>query len=147
MLANYEQQGHTSGQMDVCRTLLGLKQAASLYHSEQLTSALQVLESLHVLPLDAESRKDVVSITRKAESFKLYDDSITMNFSDIVLMAMNLLYKLHQSLKESMERTNSAVLFEYQSQARALMMWAGMLRFRMSNETYCQLTRLDVFVR
>ena len=133
--------------MDVCRTLLGLKQAASLYHSEQLTSALQVLESLHVLPLDAESRKDVVSITRKAESFKLYDDSITMNFSDIVLMAMNLLYKLHQSLKESMERTNSVLLFEYQSQARALMMWAGMLRFRMSNETYCQLTRLDVFVR
>ena len=147
MLANYEQQGHTSGQMDVCRTLLGLKQAASLYRSEQLTSALQVLESLHVLPLDTESRKDVVSITRKAESFKLYDDSITMNFSDIVLMAMNLLYKLHQSLKESMERTNSVVLFEYQSQARALMMWAGMLRFRMSNETYCQLTRLDVFVR
>ena len=133
--------------MDVCRTLLGLKQAASLYRSEQLTSALQVLESLHVLPLDTESRKDVVSITRKAESFKLYDDSITMNFSDIVLMAMNLLYKLHQSLKESMERTNSVVLFEYQSQARALMMWAGMLRFRMSNETYCQLTRLDVFVR
>ena len=147
VLANYEQQGHTSGQMDVCRTLLGLKQAASLYRSEQLTSALQVLESLHVLPLDTESRKDVVSITRKAESFKLYDDSITMNFSDIVLMAMNLLYKLHQSLKESMERTNSVVLFEYQSQARALMMWAGMLRFRMSNETYCQLTRLDVFVR
>ena len=126
---------------------MGLKQAASLYRSEQLTSALQVLESLHVLPLDTESRKDVVSITRKAESFKLYDDSITMNFSDIVLMAMNLLYKLHQSLKESMERTNSVVLFEYQSQARALMMWAGMLRFRMSNETYCQLTRLDVFVR
>lgn len=30
--------------------------------------------------------------------------------------------------------------------ARALMMWAGMLRFRMSSETYSQLTRLDVFV-
>lgn len=26
-------------------------------------------------------------------------------------------------------------------------MWAGMLRFRMSNETYSQLTRLDVYVR
>ena len=124
-----------------------LKHAASLYRSEQLTSALQVLESLHDVPVVAEARTDGVALSRKAESFKLYDDSITMNFSDIVLMAMNLLYKLHQSLKESMERTNSVVLFEYQSQARALMMWAGMLRFRMSNETYCQLTRLDVFVR
>lgn len=147
VLANYEQQGYTSHAMHVCRTLLGLKRAASLFHADQLPSALQVLESLQILPLDAESRKDVVSITRKAEDFKKYDENITINFSDIVLMAMNLLYKLHQALKDSMDRTNSTVLLEYQSQARALMMWAGMLRFRMSNETYCQLTRLDVFVR
>ena len=147
VLANYEQQGHTSAQMQVCHTLLDLKRAASLYRAEQLPAALQVLETLRLLPLDAESRKDVMSITRKAEEFKAYDDTITKNFSDIVLMAMNLLYKLHQTLKDSMDRTNSTVLFEYQSQARALMMWAGMLRFRMSNETYCQLTRLDVYVR
>lgn len=147
VLANYEQQGHSSAQMQVCHTLLDLKRAASLYRAEQLPAALQVLETLRLLPLDAESRKDVMSITRKAEEFKAYDDTITKNFSDIVLMAMNLLYKLHRTLKDSMDRTNSTVLFEYQSQARALMMWAGMLRFRMSNETYCQLTRLDVYVR
>ena len=89
----------------------------------------------------------MVSITRKAEEFSSYDENITKNFSDIVLMAMTLLYKLHEQLKSSITRSGSGVLFEYRSQARSLMMWAGMLRFRMSNETYSQLTRLDVYVR
>ncbi|WFD29131.1 nuclear pore complex subunit [Malassezia sp. CBS 17886] len=147
VLARYAQQlGYRSAQTDVCHTLLGLKRAVSLYDDNQLLPALQVLEGLHVLPLDTDARKDVVSITRKAEDFKNYDETITRNFSDVVLMAMTILYKLHQSLKDSVTRTDSGALFEYRSQARALMMWAGMLRFRMSNDTYSQLTRLDVYI-
>ncbi|KAL4399838.1 nuclear pore complex subunit [Malassezia pachydermatis] len=146
ILASYEQQGHASAKMDTCRTLLQLKRAATLYRDEQWAPALQTLESLHLLPLDAEARADVVSITRKAEAFKSYDDNITKNFSEIVLMAMNVLFKLHEVLQNSVTRADSTVLFEYRSQARALMMWAGMLRFRMSNETYSQLTRLDVYI-
>ena len=49
VLANYEQQGHTSGQMDVCRTLLGLKQAASIiegeYGTNQFSRLVRVPES------------------------------------------------------------------------------------------------------
>lgn len=147
ILASYEQHYNYRGAPGlVCQTLLGLKKAVSLYNDNQLLPALQTLEALHLLPLDAEARKDVVSITRKAEEFKTYDENITKNFSDIVLMAMTLLYKLHQELKNSITRSNSGALYEYRSQARALMMWAGMLRFRMSNETYSQLTRLDVYI-
>ena len=130
----------------MCHTLLGVKRAVSLYNDAQLLPALQALEALHVLPLDAEARKDVVSITRKADEFKTLDENLTKNFSDVVLMAMTLLYKLHQELKASVTRTHSGALYEYRAQARALMMWAGMLRFRMSNETYSQLTRLDVYL-
>ena len=133
--------------MDVCESLLQLKKAATLYHEEQWQPTLRVLEALHILPLDAEARRDVVSITRKAEEFKTYDENITKNFSEIALMAMNTLYKLHEALKHSLTRDSSTVLFEYRHQARSLMMWAGMLRFRMSSETYSQLTRLDVYVR
>ena len=148
ILASYSHHGgFSSAQREVCETLLGLKHAVSLQADQQLQPALQALEALHILPLDAESRKDVVSITRKAEEFSSYDENITKNFSDIVLMAMTLLYKLHEQLKSSITRSGSGVLFEYRSQARSLMMWAGMLRFRMSNETYSQLTRLDVYVR
>ena len=116
------------------------------YAAGLLAPALQSLEALHVLPLDAEARKDVVSITRRAEEFKEYDENVAKNCADIALMAMTVLYKLHQELKASVHRTGAGALLEYRSQARALMMWAGMLRFRMSNETYSQLTRLDVYV-
>lgn len=147
ILASYAQQGYHSSTMDVCESLLQLKKAATLYHEEQWQPTLRVLEALHILPLDAEARRDVVSITRKAEEFKTYDENITKNFSEIALMAMNTLYKLHEALKHSLTRDSSTVLFEYRHQARSLMMWAGMLRFRMSSETYSQLTRLDVYVR
>ncbi|WFC93471.1 nuclear pore complex subunit [Malassezia brasiliensis] len=147
ILASYEGQfGYQGAAGAVCHTLLGVKHAVSLYNDAQLLPALQTLEALHVLPLDAEARKDVVSITRKADEFKTLDENLTKNFSDVVLMAMTLLYKLHQELKASVTRTNSGALYEYRAQARALMMWAGMLRFRMSNETYSQLTRLDVYL-
>lgn len=147
VLVAYERQlSGVSGRVRVCHTLLGLKKAASQYAAGLLAPALQSLEALHVLPLDAEARKDVVSITRRAEEFKEYDENVAKNCADIALMAMTVLYKLHQELKASVHRTGAGALLEYRSQARALMMWAGMLRFRMSNETYSQLTRLDVYV-
>ncbi|WFD33332.1 nuclear pore complex subunit [Malassezia cuniculi] len=147
VLVAYEHQlSSVSGSVRVCQTLLGLKKAASQYAAGQLAPALQTLESLQVLPLDAEARKDVVSITRRADEFKEYDENVAKNCADIALMAMTILYKLHQELKSSVHRTGAGALLEYRSQARALMMWAGMLRFRMSNETYSQLTRLDVYV-
>ncbi|WFC98722.1 nuclear pore complex subunit [Malassezia yamatoensis] len=147
ILASYEEQSqYRSHASAVCHALLGIKKAVSLYSNKEYSVALQILQSLHLFPLDMDSRKDVVSITRKAEEFKTYDDNITKNFSEIVLMAMTLLYKLHQELKNSTTRSSSSVLYEYRAQARALMMWAGMLRFRMSNETYSQLTRLDVYI-
>ncbi len=34
--------------------------------------------------------------------------------------------------------SGTSAMDEYRAQARALMMWAGMLRFRMSSETYSQ---------
>lgn len=147
VLVAYEHQlSALSARVRVCHTLLGLKKSASLYAAGQLAQALQTLEALQVLPLDAEARKDVVSITRRAEEFKEYDENIAKNCADIALMAMTVLYKLHQELKSSVHRTGAGALLEYRSQARALMMWAGMLRFRMSNETYSQLTRLDVYI-
>lgn len=147
ILDAYEKQfGYSGKNRDTCRRLLELKKAVGLHSDGQHLQALQAIEALRILPLDAESRKDVVAITKKADEFKEVDENIARNFSEIVLMTMTILYKLHQELKESIHRNGSGAMDEYRTQARALMMWAGMLRFRMSSETYSQLTRLDVFV-
>ncbi|SAM84527.1 related to NIC96-nuclear pore protein [Ustilago bromivora] len=147
ILDTYEKQfGYSGKNRDTCRRLLELKKAVGLHSDGQNLQALQTIEALRILPLDAESRKDVVAITRKAEEFKEVDENIARNFSEIVLMTMTILYKLHQELKESIHRSGTSAMDEYRAQARALMMWAGMLRFRMSSETYSQLARLDVFI-
>ncbi|PWZ03679.1 NIC-domain-containing protein [Testicularia cyperi] len=147
ILDTYEKQFAYSGRhRDTCRRLLELKKAVGLHTDGQHLQALQAIEALRILPLDAESRRDIVAITKKAEEFKEVDENIARNFSEIVLMTMTILYKLHQELKESIHRSGTGAMEEYRAQARALMMWAGMLRFRMSSETYSQLTRLDVFI-
>ncbi|KAN0061165.1 nuclear pore complex subunit [Thecaphora frezii] len=147
ILETYEKQfGYSGPNRDTCRCLLELKKAVGLHTDGHNVQALQTIEALRLLPLDAESRKDIVAITRKAEEFKEVDENIARNFSDIVLMTMTILYKLHQELKESVHRSGTTAMEQYRAQARALMMWAGMLRFRMSSETYSQLTRLDVFI-
>lgn len=89
-----------------------------------------------------------MSITRKAESFKDVDESISRNFSDVLLLTMNLLSKLHALVKESPfgEAGKQARLVEIRNKARALMLFAGMLRLRIEQSTFSQLTRLDVYL-
>ncbi|EPQ25972.1 uncharacterized protein PFL1_06427 [Pseudozyma flocculosa PF-1] len=147
ILETYEKQfGYTGRNRDTCRCLLELKKGFGLYSDEHFVQALQTIEALRLLPIDAESRKDIVAITRKAEEFKEVDENVARNLDAIAIMTMQTLYELHKALKESVHRSGTAAMEQYRAQARALMMWAGMLRFRMSSETYSQLTRLDVFI-
>jgi hypothetical protein len=44
---------------------------------------------------------DIASINRRADDFRDLDEPIAHNFSDILIITMNCLFKLHQALKES----------------------------------------------
>ena len=44
---------------------------------------------------------DIASINRRADDFRDLDEPIAHNFSDILIVTMNCLFKLHQALKES----------------------------------------------
>lgn len=102
ILESYERQNHIIRRVslknrETCRVLLQLKESVALFTAGEIEKALQAIESLDLVPLDG----DVVSITRKAEDFKEVDDNIARNFSEILLMTMNILFKVHQGLKES----------------------------------------------
>ena len=96
-----------------------------------------MIESLEMIPL----KGDVVWITRKAEEFKEIDASISSNLSDVLLMTMSILAKLHAQLRASLfgDAGKQRVMVELRTKARALLTYAGQLRLRMSNETYSQL--------
>lgn len=104
------------------------------------TLYMQAIESLNLVPLNG----DIVAITRKAEDFKEIDASIAANLSDILLMTMSIISRLHSALRASVfgDSGRQRSLVELRNKARALLTYAGQLRFRMSNETYSQLLNL-----
>ena len=172
ILDNYEKHNHIQRSIsprkrETCRILLTLKSCFQLFSTSEWEKALNTLESLDLIPL----KGDVVTITRKAESFKDVDDNIGKNFSEILLLAMNCISKLYLGLKDTPfgdasrqqvcgkdVRTVDADahthrlfpslqrMAEYRSKARALMLFAGMLRLRIEPSTFSQLTRLDVYL-
>lgn len=174
VLETYESQSHILRRIEVnrrttCRLLLSLKQAVHLVRRNgagDLEKALDVIQATQLFPLD--SAGDVVTISRRAESFfRDIDESVGRNLSELLLMTMDLLYKVHSTVKSSVTGSSSssgttgdvvpsnagaaagreARLNEIRQKARALMMFAGMLRFRIEQGVFAQLSRLDAFIR
>jgi len=149
ILAHYDRLGAGSRPVsrrnrETCLTLLRLKEGMSFYEQGQYAQALAAIEDVGLIPLGA----DIVAISRAAEDFKQLDEAVVRNFDVILLAAMNVLYQLHRQLKESAfgDSARAQRMAELRQKARSLMMFAGMLRYRLTGETYGQLTRLDVFI-
>ncbi|KAM0790861.1 hypothetical protein ACM66B_004702 [Microbotryomycetes sp. NB124-2] len=150
ILEHYDRSSGMSGRVsrknrETCEVLLRLKEAMTLYEQNKLDSALQTIEDVNIIPLHG----DLPSIIRAADDFKDLDDAIIRNFDVILLTTMNMIYKAHQLLKDSPfgDASRQQRMAELRQKARSLITFAGMLRFRLTNETYSQLTRLDVFIR
>jgi nuclear pore complex protein Nup93 len=102
ILDNYEKHNHiqravSPRKREVCRILLTLKTCFQLFSKSEWEKTLNILESLDLIPF----KGDVVTITRKAESFKDVDDNVSKNFSEILLLAMTCISKLYLSLKDT----------------------------------------------
>ncbi len=145
ILASYEKQNHIVRRISVrnketCKTLLELKKCVGAFASGDLEQALHAIESLDLIPLKGE----IMFITRKAEEFKDVDPSIASNLSDILLMTMRIISKMHANLRSSLfgDSSRQKTMADLRNKARALLTYAGQLRFRMSNETYSQLLNL-----
>ncbi|GAA6011273.1 hypothetical protein JCM11491_006780 [Sporobolomyces phaffii] len=133
---------------ETCQVLMRLKQAMTLYEQGNLEQALQTIESTSLLPLSSNS-SDLVSIIRLSEEVKQVDDTVVRNLDIVLLTTMTICYKLFQQLKESPfghDQGRQERMLELRGKGRSLIMFAGMLRYRLTSETYSQLTRLDVFL-
>ncbi|GAA5993540.1 hypothetical protein JCM10908_000639 [Rhodotorula pacifica] len=150
ILEHYDRSASTGGKVsrkrrETCETLMRLKEALSAYEHGQLEQALQTIESTNLIPLHS----DLVHLIRAAEDVNSVDDAIVRNLDIVLVATMTVLYKLHQQLKESPfggDASRQQRMQEYRAKARSLMTFAGMLRYRLSSDTYSQLTRLDVFI-
>ncbi|GHJ88294.1 hypothetical protein NliqN6_4696 [Naganishia liquefaciens] len=124
-------------------TLCRLREAKTAADQGDHAKALAKIEESRVLPLNS----DVPGITRAADQFKDMDGNITRKIDRVLVLAMNSLFELHQQKKADVYggAVRQEAMQSLRRKSRALMMFAGMLRYRMHSETYAQLTNLDAF--
>ncbi|SCZ89311.1 BZ3500_MvSof-1268-A1-R1_Chr1-1g01098 [Microbotryum saponariae] len=160
ILQHYDRQAGGAGgrisrkNRETCHVLLRLKEAMTLNEQGHFEKALQTIQDVNLVPLHG----DLVAIIRAAEEFKSLDETLVRNFDTILLTTMQLIYKIHQAFKSSPfgDAARQQSMVELRQKARSLMMFAGMVSFgiraigsswyRLTSETYSQLTRLDVFI-
>jgi nuclear pore complex protein Nup93 len=123
---------------------------------------VQIVESTDLVPLDG----DVAKINRRAEEFKELHDSLQRNLHTYLPLTMDAIAGVYQKVKASntpdasrqMVEANFLACFRInltcfiqtlatlRKKSRSLMVFAGMLRYRLSPDVYSYLARLDVEV-
>ncbi|MBW0496005.1 hypothetical protein O181_035720 [Austropuccinia psidii MF-1] len=129
---------------ETCALLLKLKTVLDLHEQGKNEQALVMLDAIDLLP----TGNDLVQIIRKSEQVKDLDDAIVKNLDVVVLCGMNILYQVFSTLKDSPygDSSRQAKMAEIKTKARAITTFAGMLRYRLSPETYSQLSRLQAYL-
>ncbi|KAK9686455.1 nuclear pore complex subunit [Basidiobolus ranarum] len=127
---------------EACRILLKLLEFKSLANSSRWEDALVAIEALKIIPFE----NDVGLISRKVEDFKELDENVSRHFPDVLLTTMNVLSKIYGPLRDSpcIDLTRQNKMLYIRQKVRALMVFAGMIQFRMSMDIYAKLNRLDV---
>ncbi|KAJ2211943.1 nuclear pore complex subunit [Coemansia sp. RSA 487] len=149
VLEHYQQREHIAHVLDeravsTCSTLLAITEFMAAHARGAYEEALELIASTQLLPLDG----DVAAAAQHAERVRILDDSITRNFSLVLLTAMDTLSRLYSGLRESpfLDAIKQTKMQDLRRKARGLMVFAGMVQFRMPPETYAKLNRLDVFM-
>ncbi|ORX69145.1 NIC-domain-containing protein, partial [Linderina pennispora] len=149
VLQYYRQHDNIARDLDTnavstCNTLLEIIDFLRAHERGAYEQALEFVAHTGLLPLSG----DITEATQHADRIRTLDDSITKNFSLILLAAMDTLLNLYLGLKESafLDTVKQSNMLILRQKARGLMVFAGMIQFRMPSDTYAKLNRMDVFM-
>ncbi|KAK3579843.1 hypothetical protein CHS0354_015256 [Potamilus streckersoni] len=132
--------------------LLDLLTFFDLYHEGSHEQALEVIRQLQILPWTADD------VEHKVNSFRYYTDEIRRSLPDILLATMNMLYSQYKNTKNTAPQNplsgksqkedggKETFLNYLRSQARAMIMFAGMLPYRLPGDTNARLVQIEVLM-
>jgi len=143
ILRHYERTNRAVGKdRDAVIRLLKIREAMNAKIAGRPEVALDVMESTDLIPLSG----DVAKITKRAEEFKDLHDALQRNLQVYLHLTMDALAGVHQKVKSSAvaDTTRQMTLASVRKKSRSLMIFAGILKYRMSPEIYSYLARLDV---
>ncbi|KAI0305787.1 nucleoporin-interacting protein NIC96 [Multifurca ochricompacta] len=145
IIRHYERMGRAAGRgRDAVVKLLRVREALDAKADGRLDRALEVIESTDLVPLDG----DVAKINRRAEEFKDLHDALQRNLQTYLPLTMDAIAGVYQKVKASNapDASRQMTLASLRKKSRSLMVFAGMLRYRLSPDVYSYLARLDVEV-
>ncbi|KAJ3130489.1 hypothetical protein HK098_000063 [Nowakowskiella sp. JEL0407] len=118
-------------------TLLGLHRFLTLAYSNRASAALNTLSELNLIPITAER---VVPNTAVLDNL---EPSVAALVPQIMVIAMRLLYEEWKDAKSKGIKERET---ECREAARGLVVFAGMVMFRIPQDVYAVLNRLDVLM-
>ncbi|EKM60434.1 uncharacterized protein PHACADRAFT_246372 [Phanerochaete carnosa HHB-10118-sp] len=143
ILRHYERTNRAVGKdRDAVIKLLRVREAIEAKESGRAELALEIMEATDLVPMDG----DVGKITRRAEEFRDLPEAIQRNLQTFLPLTMDALATVHQKVKSSMvtESTRQMTFGALRKKSRSIMVFAGILKYRMSPDVYSYLARLDV---
>ncbi|KAJ7590534.1 nucleoporin-interacting protein NIC96 [Mycena floridula] len=143
ILRHYERTNRAVGKdRDAVIRLLRIREAMEAKHANRAEVVLDIMEAIDLIPLEG----DVAKITRRAEEFKDLHESLQRNLPTYLTLTMDAIAGVHQRVKHSMvaDATRQMTLTALRKKSRSLMVFAGILKYRMSPDVYSYLARLDV---
>ncbi|XP_055890475.1 nuclear pore complex protein Nup93-like isoform X2 [Biomphalaria glabrata] len=154
MAERYTTFGHEASQMTTKTffLLLDLITFFNFCHEGAITKALDVMQGIKILPFSAEE------VDHRVSNFKNYSDEIRRCLPDILLATMNILLTQYNnarastiqspmSLRRGIEDGGKDSYLNYlRNQARAIIMFAGMLPYRLPGDTNARLVQIDVLM-
>ncbi|KAF8640887.1 hypothetical protein AX17_000535 [Amanita inopinata Kibby_2008] len=142
ILRHYERTNRAVGKdRDAVIRLLKIREAVNAKNAGRPEVTLDIMESTDLIPLSG----DVAKITKRAEEFKDLHESLQRNLQVYLQLTMDALAGVHQKVKSSIVAdTRQMTLATVRKKSRSLMVFAGILKYRMSPDIYSYLARLDV---
>ncbi|KAI0056773.1 nucleoporin-interacting protein NIC96 [Artomyces pyxidatus] len=143
IVRHYERTNRAVGkEREAVVRLLRIREAMNAKAAGRMEVALEVMESTDLIPLDG----DVAKINRRTEEFKDLHDALQRNLQTYLPLTMDAIAGVYQKVKASgvPDGSRQMTLTALRKKSRSLMIFAGMLRYRLSPDVYSYLARLDV---
>ncbi|KAH8101571.1 nucleoporin-interacting protein NIC96 [Cristinia sonorae] len=143
ILKHYERTNRAVGkEREAVIRLLRVREAIEAKEAGRVELTLEIMESTDLIPMDG----DVGKLTRRAEEFRDLPEALQRNLQLYLTLTMDALASVHQKVKTSMaqDATKQMTLAALRKKSRSLMVFAGILKYRMSSDVYSYLARLDV---
>nr|XP_031861265.1 uncharacterized protein CI109_003235 [Kwoniella shandongensis]KAA5528337.1 hypothetical protein CI109_003235 [Kwoniella shandongensis] len=129
---------------ETLETLLQLKLALGQYAQDRFDLALETIKSTNLLPLN----NDPGQISSYVQKFtELLSQPVIKNLDEVVLTTMRCLHALSQGLKQSPygDHGRMVQLASYKHQSQCLIQFAGLMKYRLGEDVYRQLSSMSAF--